>query len=113
VELPEQPVLAPQALQALAVSVQQVQQALVLPELRALQELAPQALQVRLAFKEQRVLVLQAQRGCKAPLVLTERQALPVLVLTVQQGYRVQQVLQVQLAPLVSGQPACRVPLEL
>ena len=36
-----------------------------------------------------------------------------VLALRVQRAYKVLQVLQVQLAPLASGQPARRVPLEL
>ena len=106
-ELPALPVLVQRVLQALAVSAQQVQQGQQVPELQAQPELAPQALQVLLACKALPVLVLPAQRGCKAPLVLTERQAQRVLALT---------ALQVQLeqpAPLVSGQPACRVPLEL
>ena len=46
---------------------------------RAPQELAPQALQVLLAHKALQVRVLQAQRECRAPLVLTERQVQQVL----------------------------------
>ena len=43
------------------------------------QESAPQALPEQPAYKALQVLVLPAQRECKAPLVLPERQVLPAL----------------------------------
>ena len=129
-ELPALPVLAPQVLQALAVSVQQELRAQLVQELQAQQELAPQEPRALLAYKAQRVLALtaplvQLEQPAQEQQVLLARLALPVLkaqrapsasalaqpapqvlALRVQQGYRVQQVLQVQLAPLVLGQPA-------
>ena len=54
------------------------------PVLLVLVQRVPQALAVLVqqapqAYKALPVLALPAQRGCKAPLVLTERQALPAL----------------------------------
>ena len=160
-ELPALPVLVQRVLQALAVLVLQAPQ---VQELQAPLEskvlLAPLA---QLAYKALQVLVLPAQRGCKALLVLTERQAQRVPALTaplvqleqpaqepqvqpaplalrvlkerpapsasalaqqvqlvqelrVQRACKVQQGLQgltAQQVQLVSGQPACRVLLEL
>ena len=86
---------------------------LVLTERQALQVLALTALRAQLeqpAQEQQVQLARLALRGLKAqqaPSASALAQPAPqVLALRVQQGYRVQQVLQVQLAPLVSGQPA-------
>ena len=59
-------------------------------------------------------LALREPKAQQAPSASTLAQpARLVQALRVQQGYRAQQVLQAQRAPQVSGQPACRVPLEL
>ena len=72
--------LAQRVLQALAVLAQQAPQVQLVQELQApLESKALLAPLGPLAYKALPVLVLPAQRGCKAPLVLTERQAQQVL----------------------------------
>tara|TARA_R110000822_G_scaffold71077_1_gene171434 strand:- start:6 stop:647 length:642 start_codon:yes stop_codon:yes gene_type:complete len=96
--------------QAQQVSVQRVQRERELREL--LVQLGLLALTAQPAL---RVLVLPAQRGCKAPLVLSERQELPALALTAQLAQLAQPAL-VPLVPLVQElrvQQGYRVPLEL
>ena len=69
-ELPEQPALVPQALQALAVLALQAPREQQVQELQA--PLVSKVLPASLgqpAYKAPQVRVLPAQRGCKAPLV--------------------------------------------
>ena len=100
--LPVLPVLVQRAQRALAVLVQQELRVQELQAQQAQQELAPQEPRALLAYKALPALVLPAQRGRKAPLVLMERQAQRVLALTAPLEQREQpaQELQELLAPL-------------